>query len=407
MTKMIKRPMTALADMLDRQKETISEMAPGADLKKLFGLVRYAISTEPDLGRVVETQHGRVSIVQAAAKLAQLGLEPTGKVGGAYLVRYKDKVQVLPYWGSYRSAAVESGAVTDLYVVPIHERDKYTWAIEGGRQVFTMTSDPFSDRGSRKGWMFVAVLPNGTPIYEPITPADIDPRRKVGGPFWRAWPLEAELKTAIKVGIARRIPLQSHRKLADLIATDDAAEIGEDTAPVIELDVTPQEEPKSRSSALRDELEAKPTNGAAVTISDPEPAFAPPSTEAIGDALTEAGIIEAPNKGPAKVVCPYCDTHEWTRIPTRMSSTGDLMCVNQEHGSKPKRFFKLTMLTESAFVETLEAMPTDKLDAAEAGLVAKGINPHKMSLWSEVHGQRALSIMTEIKNTDTQQELLP
>lgn len=412
-TAIAKRPMAALAEMMTRQRETISEMAPMADLTKLFSLVRYVISTDRDLVRIADTSDGRLSIVQAAAKLAQLGLEPTGKVGGAYLVKYGARVQVLPYWGSYRTAAIESGACKDMYVVPIHANDTYSWEIDHGRQVFKLQSDPFSDRGPRRGWMFVAIMPDGTPAYEPVTMEDIDKRRKIGGAFWKSWPLEAEMKTAFKVGISRRLPLQSHKKLADLISTDDAAEAGEAAyvPDAIAIDVVEPEPSEPRTSVLRRQLEAG-SNGAAteppvVDVETSPEVVTMPEEDLPGAHVTQAVVpveskveesSEPPNKGDVDVVCPSCESTDWSRTPTRVSSAGDVVCIAVGHGKNGKRFFRLTEETRVAWEAEINMLPTDLTDALQSA-VSKALVPDRgEACWSEDHGRRALKAAGEVRD---------
>jgi len=281
----VAKPMRALAVKMDGSKATIAEVAENGSeqyLKRLFGLVRFCIGQSPDLMTVIASKKGQDSAVRATMKLAQLGLEPTGKVGGAYLVRFKDTMQVLPHWESYRAAAIESGAASDIYMRTVHESDEFDLHHEDGREVLVHRYDPFGKRGAVKGWIWCAVTPDG-PVYEPVTIEDVAARKDMGGPMWKNWPIEAELKTVIKIGINRRLSVRNSRKLADLMDTDNAAELGPQAQAApdpIDIPVI-EEEPEKKTSALRKKLEAAPedVDGTPGAVIDHTPAAAPESPQ--------------------------------------------------------------------------------------------------------------------------------
>ena len=385
--------MAELASTLDRQRETIAKVAePGTDMERLFGLVRFVLGQDRSLMQVLDTRDGMISVVRATTKLAQLGLEPTGKHGGAYLVKYGSSVQVLPDWRSYRDAAIDSGAAIDVYAVAIHANDTYCMRQEDGREVFDHDYDPFGDRGPRKGWMFVGITGEG-PVYLPVTMDAIAKRRAQGNSgTWNKWPDEMERKTVIRMGCDQRLSVRNSRKLADLMAADDAAEVGDAVVvdPMV-MDIQ-AEEPESRTSALRAKLEE--------TSDRPEPESADAWADRIVKeevaAIEEVKQDEPPTKGTANVLCAACESTSMSRVPVRSSAQGDTICVAKGHGPKGRRFFKLSVDTEAAFAEALDALPSDLLDAASSALRASNLNPDGQVLWSQEHGERALRVLADV-----------
>lgn len=395
---MIRRPMAELATTLDRQRETIAKVAePGTDMERLFGLVRFVLGQDRSLMQVLDTRDGMISVVRATTKLAQLGLEPTGKHGGAYLVKYGSSVQVLPDWRSYRDAAIDSGAAIDVYAVAIHANDTYAMRQEDGREVFDHDYDPFGDRGPRKGWMFVGITTEG-PVYLPVTMEAIAKRRAQGNSgTWNKWPDEMERKTVIRMGCDQRLSVRNSRKLADLMAADDAAEVGDDAVvdPMV-MDIQ-AEEPESRTSALRSKLEETSDRQTAEQMkSEPADAWADRIVKEEVAAIEEAKQDEPPTKGTANVLCAACESTSMSRVPVRSSAQGDTICVAKGHGAKGRRFFKLSMDTEAAFAEALDALPSELLDAASSALRANNLNPDGQVLWSDEHGQRALRVLADV-----------
>jgi recombination protein RecT len=394
---MVRRPMAELSQMLDRSKATIAKVAEkGTDMERLFGLVRFVMGQDKGLMSVLNSQEGVLSVVRATTKLAQLGLEPTGKHGGAYLVKYGQSVQVLPDWRSFRDAAIESGAATDVYAVSVHKNDEYEYGVRGGLESFVHRVDPFSDRGERVGWMFVAILPNGNPAYLPVTMEQINRRKAQGNSgTWRQWPDEMERKTVIRMGCDQRLSVRNSRKLADLIAADDAAEVGSEVAPdpVIEIEIAP--EPETRTEALRHRL----SQHVAEPDVSPEPLpSTPPKVEVEVEVVeTQPEVLPAePPPARVDVLCPECESTANVQKPQRKSKTGDLVCTDsRRHASGGCRFWTLQLPTESEFGELLDLVASDRLDSVASGLRSVSV-PDDQSLWSDSHGQRAVGIVKAI-----------
>ena len=244
-----------LVRTLEQQREIITATADKAtDIDRLFGLVRATMNADSNLREVLDTEEGLISAIHATQKLATLGLEPTGREGGAYLVAFnnntgtKDRpvwrklVQVMPDWRTWVRRAVEQGLCDDIIPRPVHVNDEFEiWQdVTTGREVVSHKFKPFpmKARGERIGWV-VTILKDGTaPRYECIDMDAIAKRHAVskGGSIWKQWGDEMELKTVVRMAVGRRLPLGA-RKLADLFTLDDA------TTTVEIRNVTPANDP--------------------------------------------------------------------------------------------------------------------------------------------------------------------
>lgn len=70
----------------------------------------------------------RTSLYSAVMACAQLGLEPDGILGQAYLVPFKGKVQFIPGYRGYIRLAFNSGEVQGMNAQAVHEGDDFSFA---------------------------------------------------------------------------------------------------------------------------------------------------------------------------------------------------------------------------------------------------------------------------------------
>ena len=245
MTNAIARTGSAgLVRTLEQQRSVIAATsARGTDIDRLFGLVRATVASTDTLAVCLRTQEGMMSIVHATQKLAALGLEPTGREGGAYLVPFGGVVQVMPDWRTWVRRAVEQGLCDDIVPRPVHAHDEFEiWQdSRTGHEVVTHKFKPFpmAARGERLGWVVTILKEGSPPRYECIDMDAIAKRHAVskGGSIWKQWGDEMERKTVIRMAIDARLPLGA-RKLADLFSLDDATTTI-DVSPVRQSDPAP------------------------------------------------------------------------------------------------------------------------------------------------------------------------
>jgi len=226
--------------LLDKSKVAIAKVAvPGVEVERLCSLVWSVVTDSDQLKKALTSKEGRSSVISCTQVLASLGLEPTGRYGGAYLVAFNTKikvegeadrwetlVQVMPDWRVWRDKAIASGLCSDIIPRPVHRNDEFSMGMDmaTGREVVVHKFDPWADdgsRGERIGWLVTMVTDSG-PLYECIRSVDIAKRRANAktDSVWNSWPTEMERKTAIRMAVDARLPLGA-RKLADLMRLDD------------------------------------------------------------------------------------------------------------------------------------------------------------------------------------------
>lgn len=201
---------TTIRDLLDRSKGQITKALPrhmNAD-----GLLRIAMTSIQTNYRLLECDPK--SLVGAVMEAAQLGLEPDGVLGRAYLVPYKVK-------GNYRAQlqigyrglvdlAHRSGQIASLYAHPVYENDE--WDFEYGLEPKLRHVPARDDRGDLIAAYAVVRLKDGGYDFEWMWKSDIDKVRASSkasdsGP-WVTHYDEMARKTPLR-RLAKRIPLST------------------------------------------------------------------------------------------------------------------------------------------------------------------------------------------------------
>lgn len=227
-------------DELEMIRTQIEEVLPThIDPDRFLRVVTAAVLRSPDLLKA-----DRLSLLRAVHESAQLGLEPTGLLGSAYLIPYnvkgKPMVQLIPGYRGLIDLARRSGEIESIYAHVVHERDVF--AIRQGtdpgidHQPFVPpATDPAKDieghdPGKIIGAYMVAVLRDrsGMPSVRQIewmTYAEIEAVRKRSraghtGPWVSDWP-EMARKTVVRRG-AKYLPLTPEAERA--FSLDERAE---------------------------------------------------------------------------------------------------------------------------------------------------------------------------------------
>lgn len=162
---------------------------------------------------------------------AQVGLEPGGLRGLAYLVPFKGKCTLIPGWRGLVALALRSKAVKALYSHVVYERDEFNvWL---GSEV-KIEHRPYlgGDAGEIIAAYAVAKLEGGEIDVEVMTRAELDYIQKMAaqgrggkdGPAYEDWQDQMFRKAPIR-RLAKRLPLgEDFYKAAK---ADELAEAGE------------------------------------------------------------------------------------------------------------------------------------------------------------------------------------
>lgn len=89
-------------------------------LERFYFQVRFALAKTPKLAECAPE-----SIIQSLYQIAELGLDPSGRLGSAYLVPFKGSCQAIIGYRGFIDLAVRSGAVRSVNAWVVHENDDF------------------------------------------------------------------------------------------------------------------------------------------------------------------------------------------------------------------------------------------------------------------------------------------
>lgn len=163
----------------------------------------------------------RTSLYGAILTAAQLGLEPDGILGQAYLVPYGDKVQFIPGYRGLIALARQSGEVQSIFAGAVHEGDHFAYRF-GINEELDHIPSLAPDRGDKPITHFYALARfiNGGRHFDVMTRSEVERIRnnsagfKSGGDSpWKSHFEEMGKKTAIR-RIAKYLPMNVQRAAA-------------------------------------------------------------------------------------------------------------------------------------------------------------------------------------------------
>jgi recombination protein RecT len=218
-----------IRSLIEAAKPKLAEVLP----KHLSAdrMVRVSIACivkTPALAKCTST-----SLLNCLMTAAQLGLEPTGVLGGAYLVPFKDECTLVIGYRGLIDLARRSGQIESIEAHVVHSRDRFTchYGLDP-----RLEHEPAwtGDRGDILAVYAVAKLVGGGRQVEVMTRGEVDAiraRSKSGnsGP-WATDYSEMARKTVVR-RLCKYLPLSV--EMADALAAE------EETALAAAVDVTP------------------------------------------------------------------------------------------------------------------------------------------------------------------------
>lgn len=179
-------------------------------------------------------QCDRGSLLSAVMTACQLGLEPDGILGHAYLVPFGRKVQFVPGYKGLIKLARNSGEVEDLYAVEVCAND--TFKVVHGLNRDLQHVKATGDRGAIIGFYAVVHFTNGGYDFVDLTVEDVNKVRdnsegfkafkagKIKDTPWESHYEAMGRKTAVK-RLASSLPLSVQKA----VAIDNQFEAGKNT----------------------------------------------------------------------------------------------------------------------------------------------------------------------------------
>lgn len=175
--------------------------------------VRVAIARAPKL-----MECDQVSVFDAITTCAQLGLSPSGRLGSAYLIPFKDRCTLVVGYRGYLDLAYRSGEVVGMQAQVVYEADTFEWE-EGLEPILRHKRSEADNPGAMKAVYAVAQMKNGYRTFVVMTRREVEAikarspgARQRGGP-WDTDPGEMAKKTAIR-RLVKLLPLSPQKAQA-------------------------------------------------------------------------------------------------------------------------------------------------------------------------------------------------
>lgn len=233
----------------EKEDEIVRTLVPTIPRERFLNVALQAITRSP---RLLEC--APASIIKALRDAAELGLEPSGLLGSAYLVPYKNRqtqryeAQLIPGYRGLIDLARRSGEIKSIAAVLVRERDEFkVWRDENGPHY---THVPFlnpghimeplfdTNTGARvgdrvvDGGKYIAVychvrLATGDSHLEVMTTAEVQAIRRRSkaaddGPWMTDWP-EMAKKTVTRRAV-KYLPISVVSLVNRALELEDVAE---------------------------------------------------------------------------------------------------------------------------------------------------------------------------------------
>ena len=164
------------------------------------------------------------SIIDACVNVAQMGLDLSPVLSHAYLVPFKQSVQLIVSAKGYTAMLARTGWKVKTYIV--HESDQFEYTIEGFNENVTFKKDLDNESDKMRYAVALAESPDGTLYVEVMNKVQVEKHRKVSqnqnsnNPtgVWLDWYDEMSLKTVLKK-LVKKLPIGEDISIA--ISIDD------------------------------------------------------------------------------------------------------------------------------------------------------------------------------------------
>lgn len=158
-------------------------------------LVRITMTAVQNTPKLLECD--RTSLFAAVTTCAQLGLEPDGVLGQAYLVPFKGKVQFIPGYKGYLTLARNSGEISSIQAHEVCQNDAFEYSYGLDEKLHHIPAE--GERGEITHFYAYAKYKDGGHIFEVLTRAQVEAIRD-----------NSEGYKAFKSGAIKSTPWDSH-----------------------------------------------------------------------------------------------------------------------------------------------------------------------------------------------------
>jgi recombination protein RecT len=225
----IQKSIRTFGEEMERRSELFSKMLPrGLAVDRFKKVVLAAYSRNRQL-----QQCTMASVLTAVIQASELGLEPTGSLGGAYLVPYKDQCTLIIGYRGFIDLARRSAKVKKVEAHVVYSNDNFSYSY--GTDPKLVHKPAMGERGDIIGVYAWALMEKGVKQFEFLSKPEVDKIKAISkakkGP-WVEFEDEMTRKTAVR-RLAKYLPLSPETR--DAIERADELEFGD------LRDVTPDE----------------------------------------------------------------------------------------------------------------------------------------------------------------------
>ena len=458
------KPMVVFARALDALGPKVTRASGGkVDPKRLGQLVMFAVQRSASLVAAVLTSRGRQSILDATIDAAALGLMPTGKFGGGYLIPFNrtdkrtgetwtDVVFVPDYRALARQIERGFGPGWRVRAEIVCENDIYTVRPGGTHPVldhdYEVNGTP-ETRGTMVGAYAIAFPPSEgeRPIWRYLSAWEIttkhEARSRGASKPDSPWVTDRDTmfrKTALRVFASESLDAQGDVQRF-LAAADRETEHGDTPEAValaggpervLDAEVVDAAPAPTRTAALAAKLGGTPAGTMAATAAGmPQERVSVAGTggEASGAGNAQGGASTAiaaqgdlglpvgsdagaqrprPDPDPRRDAhpdwpapwCSECQSNEHVRRALRASKYGDFECVGPQHPEE-LRFFRATDADFAKVAEIRGALGQEDNELLAEALSGAGLPADKRQ-WATGHAARAAVLAQEAVSTRPQ-----
>lgn len=102
---------------------------PDVDVGRMLNLVLFRCTNDQKLRPLLQSREGLTSLADACIECLQMGLEPTGAIGGAHLVAFKGRAAVLWSYEGLQDLAYRTGRVRAIWAEVVYENDHFRYEL--------------------------------------------------------------------------------------------------------------------------------------------------------------------------------------------------------------------------------------------------------------------------------------
>lgn len=272
-------PIDSVRHALELMKPQLAAALPAhLPVDRLLRVVTAVLESTPAL-----LDCDRASLYRAVMTCAQLGLEPDGVLGQAWLVPSRGKVQLVPGYRGLLTLARHSGELLSINAQAVHRNDHFDYAYGLNERLEHVPGA--DDRGEITHFYAYARFKDGGHCFEVMSRAEVDAVRRSGPAEDSGWVNGyAELgKRTVLRRIAKLLPLPVRKAaaLADLHESGRIAALDELGEIVLDLPAeTEPPRPEEPKSPPRSRLDAFAATELPRTAPQPEPPPPPRPREA-------------------------------------------------------------------------------------------------------------------------------